>query len=80
MLMCKIRPDISTCRMCIDNDELFSEVRNCSDCLAQSPQCEIINVGSSFWSGNYAMVLKGGNIQKISLRRIYDVKEKTNGK
>lgn len=32
-------------------------------------------IGTSFWSGDYAMVQKDGKIQKVSLKRIYDVRE-----
>lgn len=37
--------------------------------------CELLQIGTSFWSGDYAMVQKDGKIQKVSLKRIYDVRE-----
>jgi hypothetical protein len=40
----------------------------CSACVATQ-------VGTEFWSGDYAMVQKDGKITKVSLSRVYDVKE-----
>lgn len=36
---------------------------------------ELLQIGTSFWSGDYAMVQKDGRIQKVSLSQIYDVRE-----
>ncbi len=32
--------------------------------------------GSSFWSGDYAVILVGGEMEKVSMSRLYDVREK----
>ena len=39
--------------------------------------CELaeLQIGTGFWSGNYAMVQKDGEITKVPLNRVYDVKE-----
>lgn len=45
----------------------------CSACVATT--YELLQVGTGFWSGDYAMVQKDGKITKVSLNRVYDVKE-----
>jgi hypothetical protein len=51
-------------------------IPNCSECVYDEP-CELISVGTGFWSGDYAMVLRNGQIEKVSLYRVYDIKEES---
>lgn len=75
MKICKVRPDRSTCSACIDTQEMFNVVDDCSKCKLNTDTYELLQVGTGFWSGDYAMVQKGGEITKVSLSRVYDVKE-----
>ncbi len=50
-------------------------VDDCSKCKLNTDTYELLQIGTGFWSGDYAMVQKGGKITKVSLNRIYDVKE-----
>ena len=73
MKICKVRPDHSTCSACVATQEMFNVVDDCSRCKLNTD--ELLQIGTGFWSGDYAMVQKGGKITKVSLNRIYDVKE-----
>lgn len=42
---------------------------------ANADTYELLQIGTGFWSGDYAMVQKDGIITKVSLSRVYDVKE-----
>lgn len=53
----------------------FDIVENCSKCELNTREYELLQIGSSFWSGDYAMVQYDGEIEKIDLDRIYDIKE-----
>jgi peroxiredoxin len=55
--------------------EMFDVVDDCSKCKLNTDTYELLQIGTGFWSGDYAMVQKDGVIQKVSLSRVYDVKE-----
>ena len=75
MKICKVRPDHSTCSACIATQEMFTVIDDCGKCKLNTDTYELLQIGTGFWSGNYAMVQKGGKITKVSLNRVYDVKE-----
>jgi hypothetical protein len=75
MKICKVRPDHSTCSACVATQEMFNVVDDCSRCKLNTDTYELLRIGTGFWSGDYAMVQKGGKITKVSLNRVYDIKE-----
>ena len=75
MKICKVRSDRSTCSACIATQEMFNVVDDCSKCKLNTDIYELLQIGTGFWSGNYSMVQKDGKITKVSLSRVYDVKE-----
>lgn len=75
MKICKVRPDYSTCSACVATQEMFDVVDDCSKCKLNTDTYELLQVGTGFWSGDYAMVQKDGKITKVSLNCVYDVKE-----
>lgn len=72
---CKIRPLGSHCKCCLDIAESFDEIPDCKLCSYNTNRHEIIQIGSSFLGG-YAIILINGCLEKVSLDRIYDIKEK----
>nr|DAL42057.1 MAG TPA_asm: hypothetical protein [Caudoviricetes sp.] len=76
MKICKVRPDRSTCSACVATQEMFNVVDDCGKCKLNTDTYELLQIGTGFWSGNYAMVQKDGEITKVSLNRVYDVKER----
>lgn len=72
MKICKVRPNCSTCSACIATQEMFNVVDDCSRCKSNTDTYELLQVGTGFWSGDYAMVQKDGKITKVSLNRVYD--------
>ena len=75
MKICKVKPDHSICSACMATQEMFDVVDDCSKCKLNTDTYELLQIGTRFWSGDYAMVQKDGVIQKVSLSRVYDVKE-----
>ena len=75
MKLCKVRPDRSTCSSCVATQEMFNVVDDCSRCKLNTDTYELLQIGAGFLSVGYAMVQKDGKITKVSLSRIYDVKE-----
>jgi hypothetical protein len=75
MKICKVRPDRSTCSACLATQEMFNVVDDCSKCKLNTDTYELLQIGAGFLSVDYAMVQKDGKITKVSLSRIYDVKE-----
>lgn len=75
MKICKVRPVYSTCSACIATQEIFNVVDDCGKCKLNTDTYELLQVGTGFWIGDYAMVQKDGKITKVSLNRVYDVKE-----
>ena len=78
MKTCKVKPSISACRMCMDTPFTSSGIPDCKSCHEFDPICELLSVGTSFWNGDYAMILRDGKIEKVSSDQIYDVKEEEN--
>jgi peroxiredoxin len=54
---------------------MFNMVDDCSRCKLNTDTYELLQIGTGFWSGDYAMVQKDGKITKVSLNRVYDIKE-----
>lgn len=75
MKICKVRPDRSTCSACVATQEMFNVVDDRGKCKLNTDTYELLQIGTGFWSGNYAMVQKDGEITKVPLNRVYDVKE-----
>lgn len=75
MKICKVRPDRSTCSDCLATQEMFNVVDDCSKCKLNTDTYELLQIGTGFWSGDYAIVQKDGKITKVALSRVYDVKE-----
>lgn len=75
MKICKVRPDRSTCSACVATQEMFNVVDDCGKCKLNTDTYELLQIGTGFWSGNYVMVQKDGEITKVPLNRVYDVKE-----
>lgn len=67
MKVCKVKPDYSVCSECIDTQQILDVVYDCSKCKLNTENYELLQIGTSFWSGDYAMVQKDGKIQKVSL-------------
>ena len=75
MKICKVRPDHSTCSACVATQEMIKKYKEGAEEINESDTYELLQVGTGFWSGDYAMVQKDGKITKVSLNRVYDVKE-----
>lgn len=75
MLIAKLKPNWSTCRNCLDMQIEYSQFENCSKCSMNNKKCQIVSTGTSFWSGDYAVVLIDGEMKKVSMSRLYDIEE-----
>ena len=73
--ICKVRPDSSTCHACLETQMMFDVVYDCSKCELNTRIYGLLQIGTSFWSGDYAMAQYNGEIGKVSLNRVYDIKE-----
>ena len=73
--MCKVKVDIGQCESCWGMAEICDTAPNCGECLLRNKEYELLVVGTGFWSGDYAMVQADGKIEKVSLSRVYDIKE-----
>lgn len=73
--LCKIKPDSATCSACVETQMMFDVIDDCSKCDLTTREYELLQIGTGFWSGDYAMVQYNGIIKKVSLSRIYDIKE-----
>lgn len=72
MKVCKVRPDSSICSQCLAISDMSDIIPDCKTC---ADTYELLQIGTGFWSGDYAMVQKDGKITKVALSRVYDVKE-----
>lgn len=75
MLIAKLKPDTFTCNNCLDIQVQYSQFEDCSKCSMNNKKCQIVSTGTSFWSGDYAVVLIDGEMKKVSMSRLYDIEE-----
>ena len=75
-ILCKVNPDNNTCCGCIDDQ--WSGVikkKSCKECLSRIPDYEILQLGHTFFGGDWAMVLNDeGKIERVKLSRVFDVR------
>lgn len=76
MKVCKVTPDRSICYQCIAISDMSDIIPDCKTCELNTATYELLQIGTGFWSGDYAIVQKDGKITKVALHRVYDVKEK----
>ena len=76
MLLARLKPDFLTCRNCLNIQMTYDQIEDCSKCSMNNQECQIVSTGTSFWSGDYAVVLVDGEMKKVSMSRLYDIKEK----
>lgn len=76
MKVCKVMPDHSICSQCLAISDMSDIIPDCKACKLNTGTYELLQIGTGFWSGDYAMVQKDGKITKVALHRVYDVKEK----
>ena len=75
MKLCKVKPSGNRCMVCTDNQITLGNYWDCSRCEVGGAEYELISVGTSFWTGDYAFVMKDGRIERVELKRVYDVRE-----
>lgn len=74
MYFCKVKPSEDDCRVCrIQAFHSESEV-TCEKCKYDSYNYELMSVGYNRSVGNWAMVLRNGQIERVELDRVYDVR------
>lgn len=75
MKVCKVKPLKNDCYCCVD-DQVHDGIKiSCDECLSKQPECEIISIYPTFFGKVYALVLVGGEIKKLPIERLYEVKE-----
>ena len=74
MKTCCVKPSSGECNMCMDAADYFNGVPNCSECGYRKKRYELIEIVSGIFN-DYAFVQSGGKIRKVSLDRVFDIKE-----
>lgn len=74
MKTCRKKPNHFTCSNCLDMQISFGVVEDCSKCSVNTKRYEIADIQSTFF-GTYALLLSDGEISKVSINDIYDIKE-----
>lgn len=77
MKTCKVNPSASECHMCMDTADALDGMPNCRLCREYAKRYELIEIVSGIFN-DYAFVQSNGKISKVSLDRIYDIKEEEN--
>lgn len=75
MRICQVEPDRASCSACLETQEMFNVVDDCSKCNLKNRIYELIDFGSSFWGGDYAIVQYDGMVTKVSISRLRYIKE-----
>lgn len=73
LLICKVKPDSSTCHACLATQEMFNDVDDCSKCQARKDAI-LLETGCNFWNGHYAIISVDGKIKTVSQDQIYNLR------
>ena len=74
MRTCSVMPSSSECRMCADTSDYYDQIPNCSKCGYKTKRYALVEIVSGVFS-DYAFVQTNGKIHKVSLDRVFDIKE-----
>lgn len=74
MRTCKVRPSSSECRLCADIND---EIPKCIECGYNTLRYELLEIVSGIFN-DYAFVQRNGEITKVALGNIYDIREENN--
>jgi hypothetical protein len=58
----------------MDVEDFFGQTPNCGDCSYQTQRYELVDIKHGYFN-DYAFVQAKGRIIKVSLDRVYDIKE-----
>ncbi len=74
MKICRVFPSSGTCDVCMNYADMDGSVPNCMACKQKQKTYELLQIGAGFF-GSYAFVLADGKIEKVSLDRVFDIRE-----
>ena len=74
MRTCKVKPSAGECRMCADTTDYYNQIPDCSKCGYKNARYQLIEIVSGLFN-DYAFVQSNGKVMKVSLDRVYDIKE-----
>lgn len=80
MIKCKLKPlDVNICMDCIDRQIESGRCENCDIC-PKVEECELLQIFTDIFGRDRAIVVIGTNriLKRVSIRRIFDVREKEN--
>lgn len=72
--ICNVTPDTFTCRMCVDTQQSCGIVEDCSKCSLTTKEYEILDFSSNIF-GTYALLQDKGEIKKVSIDRVKNIRE-----
>ena len=78
MKTCKVRPSESDCQSCMDVADFFDGNPDCRACRELAKRYELLDVKPGILN-DYAFVVIDGECKKISLDRVYDIKDEEKG-
>lgn len=75
MKICKLKPDRSTCWACKEEQDIEQSYFDCSRCVMEQDNCELVKVGLNIFGRGYAIVIADGKLKKVSMNRVVDIQE-----
>lgn len=76
MKVCRIKPSSSICFDCEVMDPDWGLVCDCKNCPYANTNYELLSIGvGTMFRRDYAMILKDNKVQRVSLNRVYDIRE-----
>ena len=79
MKTCKVKPDKSTCSACLETQQMFNTVDDCSKCAVNTRVYEIVAFTTGIFGAVYALVLYNDKITQVQVDMCYDIKEVSDG-
>lgn len=76
MKICKVKPSRADCRICLETQSMCGVIDDCQKCKNDPSRdgYELIDIGHTFWLGDYALVERNGEITRVDLERVHDIR------
>lgn len=78
MKVCKVKPRINTCMVCLDAQSLSGVIKDCAKCYHCKQDYDILGVGVNLFGTPWAIVVRKGRAEKVPLNRVFCIREANN--
>lgn len=73
LMRCDLKPENDICFTCMDDQITSKTELKCSECKKRIRNCTVLAIKTPLFGKDYALVERGGSIEKVLLNRIINI-------